>query len=83
MVAPEDLAAALADPYRVACPRGHTALDPAETTASAYCRTCQRAYPVGELVDKRCGGERAGRNDPRAATPASTAPRETVKCECV
>ncbi len=53
MVAPEELHDLLADPYRVACPEGHTALNAAETTASAYCRTCRRSYPATELVDRR------------------------------
>lgn len=53
MVAPEELSDLLADPYRVACPRGHTALKPAKTTASAYCRTCRESYHATELIDRR------------------------------
>lgn len=68
MVAPEDLGALLTEPYRVACPRGHTALVPAETTASAFCRTCGRAYEARELVDKhrdRPDAGNRGRHDNR------------------
>ena len=43
----------LASEYRMACPRGHTSLHPAETTATAYCRTCGRSYHFDELVDRR------------------------------
>ncbi|WP_135363342.1 hypothetical protein [Halosimplex halophilum] len=53
MVAPEELADLLADPYRVACPNGHTALKPAATTPSAYCRSCRESYHASELVDRR------------------------------
>jgi len=67
MVAPEALGDLLADPYRVACPCGHTALDAAETTASAYCRTCHESYDADELVDRRsepdpCKPYRNGKN---------------------
>ncbi|WP_164471551.1 hypothetical protein [Halosimplex salinum] len=52
-MAPEELADLLSDPYRVACPNGHTALNPAETTPSAYCRTCRESYHARELADRR------------------------------
>jgi hypothetical protein len=60
MVAPEELAALCSDPYRVACPRGHTAIVPAETTDSGYCRTCRASYPAEELVDRRRDPNRCG-----------------------
>jgi hypothetical protein len=43
----------LASDYRIACPRGHTSLAAAETTPTAYCQTCGRAYRFDELVDRR------------------------------
>lgn len=43
----------LASDYRITCPHGHTTLSAAETTPTAYCQTCGRAYPFGELVDRR------------------------------
>ncbi|WP_415381673.1 hypothetical protein [Halosimplex sp. TS25] len=55
MVAPEELRELLSDPYRVACPVGHTALNPAESAPSAYCRTCRESYAAEELVDRRRG----------------------------
>lgn len=53
MVAPEDLETLCEDPYRVACPRGHTDLNPAKTRPTAYCRTCRESYPAEELIDRR------------------------------
>lgn len=44
----------LVSDYRIACPRGHTSLSPAETTRTAYCQTCGRAYPFEGLVDRQC-----------------------------
>lgn len=41
------------DDYRVACPHGHTSLQPAETTETAYCHQCSRSYSYEELVDKK------------------------------
>jgi hypothetical protein len=55
MVDPDAVDDLVADPYRVACPRGHTALVPAETSPSAYCRTCAQSYPATELIDRRRG----------------------------
>lgn len=43
----------LAREYRMACPHGHTSLQPAETIPTAYCQTCGRAYSFDELRDKR------------------------------
>lgn len=43
----------LASEYRIVCPSGHTSLTAAETTETAYCRACGRAYPFSELVDRR------------------------------
>lgn len=43
----------LAEEYRMACPRGHTRLRPARTTATAYCRTCGQSYGFEELRDRR------------------------------
>lgn len=43
----------LAAEYRMACPEGHTSLDPADTTATAYCQICGRAYSFDVLVDRR------------------------------
>lgn len=53
MVAPEALEDLCSDPYRVACPRGHTAVNPSKTTDSAYCRTCRESYPAEALVDRQ------------------------------
>lgn len=39
--------------YRMACPAGHTSLQPAETTPTAYCQICGQAYPFDELVDRQ------------------------------
>lgn len=39
--------------YRMACPNGHTSLDAADTTATAYCQTCGRAYAFDALVDRQ------------------------------
>ncbi len=50
----------LAVDYRIACPEGHTSLEPARTTATAYCRTCRRSYDFDELVDRRDGGGSRG-----------------------
>lgn len=46
----------LDEEYRMACPRGHTSLHPAETTSTAYCKTCGRAYDFAELCDRRHDG---------------------------
>lgn len=43
----------LDEEYRMACPRGHTSLHPAETTPTAYCKTCGRAYDFAALRDRR------------------------------
>lgn len=43
----------LASEYRIACPNGHTSLAAAETTQTAYCQGCGRAYRFDELVDRR------------------------------
>jgi hypothetical protein len=43
----------LASEYRIVCPSGHTSLSAAETTETAYCRACGRAYPFDALVDQR------------------------------
>lgn len=43
----------LAEEYRMACPRGHTSLHPAETTPTVYCKTCGRAYGFDELLDRQ------------------------------
>jgi hypothetical protein len=49
----------LATDYRMACPRGHTSLDPAQTTPTAYCRSCARSYAFEALVDRRRAGQQA------------------------
>lgn len=43
----------LATEYRMACPHGHTSLQPAETTPTVYCQMCERSYAFAELVDRR------------------------------
>jgi len=53
MVAAEELDELCSDPYRVACPRGHTAVVPSKTTDSAYCRSCRESYPAAALVDRQ------------------------------
>lgn len=40
------------EPYRIACPRGHTALTLAATTDTVQCGSCRQAYALDELVDK-------------------------------
>lgn len=49
----ETLAEKLADPFRMCCPEGHTNLEGAETTPTAYCKGCGVAYHADELIDKR------------------------------
>jgi len=49
-----------AEPYRMACPRGHTALEPHKTLESAHCRTCKRSYDFEELVDKKQDAQERG-----------------------
>lgn len=43
--------------YRMACPRGHTSLQAAETTPTAYCQMCERAYAFEELTDRSVESE--------------------------
>ena len=52
----------LVSEYRIACPQGHTSLSPAETTRTAYCQMCGRAYPFEELVDRQ--QEETGTREP-------------------
>ena len=52
----------LASDYRIACPQGHTSLSAAETTPTAYCQTCGRAYQFDALVDRQ--QEETGTREP-------------------
>lgn len=45
--------AALAEDWRVACPRGHVRLQPAVASETAYCESCGRSYEWAELVDRK------------------------------
>jgi hypothetical protein len=55
----QELREKLATDYRMACPRGHTSLDPAATTPTAYCRSCGQSYAFETLVDRRRAGQQA------------------------
>jgi hypothetical protein len=41
------------DDWRVACPEGHVRLQPAASTATAYCESCERSYAWTALVDRK------------------------------
>jgi len=45
--------AALAEDWRIACPRGHVRLQPAVERETAYCESCGRSYDWGALVDRK------------------------------
>ena len=44
---------AFEDDWRVACPEGHVRLQPAASTATAYCESCGRSYDWDALVDQK------------------------------
>lgn len=48
----EELLEKLDDPYRMACPEGHTTLVPNARKRTVQCRTCNRSYAYEQLVDK-------------------------------
>lgn len=48
----EELLEKLKEPYRMACPRNHTALTPNANSQTVQCRTCKRSYAYEEIVDK-------------------------------
>ena len=50
--------AALAEEWRVTCPRGHVRLEPAVETETAYCETCGRSYGWAALVDRKTAPSR-------------------------
>lgn len=52
-----DRAAFEAD-WRVACPRGHVRLEPAQETETAYCESCERSYEWETLVDRKAAANR-------------------------
>jgi hypothetical protein len=52
-----DRAAFEAD-WRVACPRGHVRLEPAQETETAYCESCERSYEWDTLVDRKAAANR-------------------------
>jgi hypothetical protein len=39
--------------WRIACPRGHVRLQPADSTPTAYCESCERSYDWDALVDRK------------------------------
>lgn len=46
-------ATAFDEPWRVACPEGHTGLRPLTEAEMAYCQRCRRSYAYEELVDRK------------------------------